>query len=160
MALETIKRGLFCSKHRVYSRLRTRTGLGSDGRAMPRSTGPPSGQCVALFASEPFTCFKYHSTGGDQAYARFSGGVRMLGICMPEDHRVCVIDREKLVQSQRSGTVVTLRVHGSQCAQKCSHTTLQGYLGYKVTSARGSVGRRFLILRKPRAKPVGLRFLY
>ena len=38
--------------------------------------------------------------------------------------------------------------------------TLQGYLGYKVTSARGSVGRRFLILNKPRAKPVGLRFLY
>ena len=39
-------------------------------------------------------------------------------------------------------------------------SALQGYLGYKVTSARGSVGRRFLILRKPRAKPVGLRFLY
>ena len=38
--------------------------------------------------------------------------------------------------------------------------TVQGYLGYKVTSARGSIGRRFLILRKPRAKPVGLRFLY
>ena len=37
-------------------------------------------------------------------------------------------------------------------------TTIQGYLGYKVTSARGSVGRRFLILRNPRAKPVGLRF--
>ena len=35
---------------------------------------------------------------------------------------------------------------------------LHGYLGYKKPSARGSVGRRFLILRKPRAKPAGLRF--
>ena len=29
-------------------------------------------------------------------------------------------------------------------------TGLQGYLGYKKPSARGSVGRRVLILRKPR----------
>ena len=36
---------------------------------------------------------------------------------------------------------------------------VQGYLGYKNTPARGSVGRFFLDLRKPRAKPVGLRFL-
>ena len=36
---------------------------------------------------------------------------------------------------------------------------VEGYLGYKVTSAEGLVGRFFLDLRKPRAKPVGLRFL-
>ena len=36
---------------------------------------------------------------------------------------------------------------------------MQGYLGYKNTPARGSVGRCFLDLRKPRAKTVGLRSL-
>ena len=37
--------------------------------------------------------------------------------------------------------------------------TVQGYLGYKTTSARRSVGRCFLILERPRAKPVGLLLL-
>ena len=73
----------------------------------------------------------------------------------------------------------TLRVHGRRLLAPLKHC-LQGshkkthpppqdhrraleivllYRGTSVTSARGSVGRRFLILRKPRAKPVGLRSL-
>jgi hypothetical protein len=33
--------------------------------------------------------------------------------------------------------------------------TVQGYLGYKKTLARGSVGLRFLKIRKPSENPVG-----
>ena len=36
---------------------------------------------------------------------------------------------------------------------------IQGYLGYKNTPVRRSVGRCFPLQRKPRAKLVGLRFL-
>ena len=36
---------------------------------------------------------------------------------------------------------------------------VQWYLGYKNTSARGSVGRCFLIIKTPRANPVGFRSL-
>jgi len=43
--------------------------------------------------------------------------------------------------------------HGVNTVQDC----LQGYLGN--TPARGSVGRCFLNLRKPRAKPISLHFL-
>ena len=39
--------------YRDCSKLRTRTALGAYSRAMPRSRGPPSGQCVSLFASNP-----------------------------------------------------------------------------------------------------------
>ena len=38
-------------KNGGYSRIRTRTFLGSYGRAMSRSIGPTQGRCVSLFTS-------------------------------------------------------------------------------------------------------------
>jgi hypothetical protein len=39
--------------YRGSSLIRTRTALGSYGRAMPSGIGPPYGQCVSLFTSNP-----------------------------------------------------------------------------------------------------------
>ena len=39
--------------YRGFSKLRTRTALGSYDRAMHRGIGPPHGRCVSLFASNP-----------------------------------------------------------------------------------------------------------
>ena len=40
-------------KYRGYSKLRTRTALGSYTRPMPRNIGSPQGRCVSLISSDP-----------------------------------------------------------------------------------------------------------
>ena len=45
----------FHGGYRGYSKLRTRTALGSYGRSMPRSIGPSYGWCVFLISSNPCT---------------------------------------------------------------------------------------------------------
>ena len=39
--------------YRGYSKLRTRTAIGSYSRPMPRSIEPPLGRCVSLISSDP-----------------------------------------------------------------------------------------------------------
>ena len=41
------------AEYRSYSKLKTRTALGSYRRARPRSIGPPWGRCVSLISSNP-----------------------------------------------------------------------------------------------------------
>ena len=40
--------------YRGYSKLRTRTALGTHGRPMPRSIGTPKGWCVSLISRNPY----------------------------------------------------------------------------------------------------------
>ena len=47
--------GRCLSEYRAYSKVRIRTALGSYGRAMPKSIGPPEGQCVSFSSSHPCT---------------------------------------------------------------------------------------------------------
>ena len=42
-------------KNRGYSKVRTRTALGSYSRPVPRSVGSPWGRCVSLISRNPCT---------------------------------------------------------------------------------------------------------
>ena len=41
--------------YKGFSKVRTRTALGSYGRSMPRSIRPSQGRCVSLISSNPCT---------------------------------------------------------------------------------------------------------